>query len=100
MGATWTFHSAGQILFGRGAVSQLGEVCQQLGGRRVLVVTDPILMRTGLLDRIRDPLTQADLSVEAFTAGEPEPSMNAALACHDLAGKFRPDVFIGLGGGS
>ena len=49
MRETWTFHSAGQILFGRGAADQLGEVCRQLGGNRVLVVTDPVLTKTGLL---------------------------------------------------
>lgn len=100
MRETWTFHSAGQIVFGRGAVAQLGEVCRQLSGRRVLVVTDPVLTRVGLLDRIRQPLLQAGLTVEAFTGGEPEPSMKAALACQELAGSFRPDVYVGLGGGS
>jgi alcohol dehydrogenase class IV len=100
MRETWTFHSAGQILFGRGGAAQIGEICRQLGGRRVLIVTDPVLTRTGLLDRIRQPLITAGLTVEAFTEGEPEPSMKAALACYDLTGKFRPDVFVGLGGGS
>ena len=100
MRETWTFHSAGEIVFGRGAALQLGDICRQLGGQRVLIVTDPVLTKTGLLDRIRQPLAQAGLTFEAFTEGEPEPSMKAALACHDLAGKFRPDVFIGLGGGS
>jgi alcohol dehydrogenase class IV len=100
MRETWTFHSAGQILFGRNALGQLGEIAQQLGAKRVLIVTDPILTKAGLLERCQQPLTQAGLTVKAFTGGEPEPSMKAAEACYELARTFRPDAFVGLGGGS
>ena len=31
MRTTWTFHSAGQLLFRREAVRQLGDVAQRLG---------------------------------------------------------------------
>jgi len=64
------------------------------------MVTDPILTKMGLLDRVREPLTKANLSVEAFTGGEPEPSMRAALACFEACKQFRPDALVGLGGGS
>jgi len=100
MRETWTFNSAGQIVFGRNAVLQIGDICQQLRGQRILVVTDPILTKNGLLERVRQPLLKSGLTVTAFTEGEPEPSMKAAQACHELAGQFRPDVFVGLGGGS
>ena len=33
MRETWTFHTAGQLLFGRNAVRQLGEVARRLGAR-------------------------------------------------------------------
>ncbi len=100
MRETWTFHSAGQIVFGRGAVSQLGELAARLRARRVLVVTDAVLERAGTLERVRRPLAEAGLEVAAFTGGEPEPSMRAALACYETARGFRPDALVGLGGGS
>jgi alcohol dehydrogenase class IV len=59
MRTTWTFHSAGQLLFGREAVQQLGEVAGRLGARRLLVVTDPILSKTGLVERVQKALTSA-----------------------------------------
>src|SRR5690348_2651529 len=99
MPETWTFHSAGQIVFGRHALLQLGAAAKQLGAKRALIVTDPVLTKTGLLERCREPLMRAGLDVEAFTGGEPEPSMKAAETCHELARTFRPDVFVGLGGG-
>src|SRR5262245_23887680 len=100
MRETWTFHSAGQLLFGRNALWQLGEVAARLGAKRALIVTDPILTKAGLADRAREPLAACGLTVEVFSGGEPEPSMRAAGECIALAQKFRPDVFVGLGGGS
>ena len=53
MRETWTFHSAGQLIFGRNACLQLGEVAGRLKARRILIVTDPILEKTGVLPRVR-----------------------------------------------
>lgn len=100
MRTTWTFHSAGQILFGRNAVRQLGDVAQRLQTKRAFVVADPILVRLGMVDTVRAPLVAAGLTVEAFLEGEPEPSSATALKCTEQARTFRPDVLIGLGGGS
>jgi len=97
---TWTFHSAGQLLFGRDAVRQVGEVAAQLGAKRVLIVTDPILSAAGLAERVRQPLAARGLALETFTGGEPEPSMGAADECIALSRQFKPDALIGLGGGS
>src|SRR5947209_1106390 len=75
MRTTWTFHTAGQFLFGRDAVRQLGEVATRLGARRILVVTDAVLTRAGIADRVREPLAASGIMLEAFPEGEPEPSM-------------------------
>src|SRR5437588_6109606 len=100
MRETWTFHSAGQLLFGRNTVRQLGEVVGRLGAKRVLVVTDSVLDKAGILQRVQEPLVQSGLTVEAFTGGEPEPSMRAAEKCLAQGGAFQPDAVVGLGGGS
>jgi alcohol dehydrogenase class IV len=97
---TWTFHSAGQLLFGRNAVHQLGTITGRLGGKRALLVTDPLLMQAGVAERAREPLTRAGITVEIFSGGEPEPSVQAAEACAALAQQFRPDVLVAVGGGS
>jgi alcohol dehydrogenase class IV len=96
----WTFHSAGQLVFGRNAVAQLGEIAARLPARRVLIVTDPVLLKAGLVETVRRPLDAAGLTVEVFPGGEPEPSMRAAEACVAHARQFRPDALVGLGGGS
>jgi alcohol dehydrogenase class IV len=100
MRETWTFHSAGQLLFGPNAAHQVGEVAARLGARRLLLITDPVLLRAGLHERLRIPLNEHGVAVEVFSEGEPEPSFPTAEACIALAREFQPDAVLGLGGGS
>jgi alcohol dehydrogenase class IV len=100
MRTVWTFHTAQSIVFGQGAVGQLGDIATRLRAQRALIVTDAILDKAGLLERVRQPLVAAGLTVAAFTGGEPEPSMKAAVACYEQAKAFQPDLLVGLGGGS
>jgi len=100
MRETWTFNSAGQLMFGRNAVRQIGDVARRLGAERVLIVADPIVSRAGLVDRVRGPLEESDIRVKVFEGGEPEPSIRAAEACIDAAEHFSTNIVVGLGGGS
>jgi alcohol dehydrogenase class IV len=100
MRTTWTFHSAGELLFGRHATRQLGDVAARLGVRRVLLVTDPTLLRAGLVETVHVPLSEAGVVVEVFSGGEPEPSLRAAANAIAVGRAFRPDAVFGLGGGS
>src|SRR5690348_11866252 len=59
MRTTWTFHTAGQLLFGRHATQHLGDLAGRLGIRRVLLVTDPILVKAGLVESVHVPLSES-----------------------------------------
>jgi alcohol dehydrogenase class IV len=100
MRTVWSFHTAQQFLFGRRAAGQLGEVALRLGAKRVLVVTDAILLKAGLIDEVHAPLAEAGVVVDIFAEGEPEPSFRAAERCLAAAREVRPDALLGLGGGS
>ncbi len=100
MRTTWTFHTAGQLIFGRHATRQLGEVATRLGARRVLLITDPILVKAGMVESVHVPLSESGVVVEVFSGGEPEPSTRAADAAIERGREFRPDAVLGLGGGS
>ena len=97
---TWTFNTAGQLLFGANAIDQLGEVAGRLRARRVLIVTDRPLVDAGVVDRVRQPLAASQIAVEVFDDGHPDPPVHAVNSAVELAAEFKPDVLLGLGGGS
>lgn len=97
---TWSFYSAGQLLFGPGAAAQTGEHTARLGLRRVLVVTDRVLKSAGLVLPVLESLTNAHIEWRVFDGGEPEPTLELAERCASEAGEFGPDGIVGLGGGS
>jgi len=100
MRTTFTFHSAGQLIFGRNAAGQLGEVADRLGVARVFVVTDAALVKAGLVGRVESALQGAKLSVAVFDGGLPEPPIALAETCAAEARKFKAQAILGLGGGS
>ena len=100
MRTTWNFNTAGQLVFGRQAIDQIGEKAQQLGARRLLLVTDETLVGAGLVDRVQAPLTAAGVAVEVFAGGSPEPPLHAVEGAISAARDFGADVLLGLGGGS
>lgn len=96
----WSFHSAGQIVFGPGSAARIGELAGRMGLGRLLIVTDSILAQVGVLDAVRAPLLAAGIAVDVFEGGEPEPSIRVAEAAIRHAAQFGPDGVVGLGGGS
>jgi alcohol dehydrogenase len=97
MRTTFTFRSAGHLVFGRHAVRELGPILDRLGSKRVFVVTDKVLAKVGIVDQVKEAAARP---VEVFDGGEPEPSLGMVLTCIGAAKAFRPDTIVGLGGGS
>jgi len=100
MRTTWNFHTAGQLVFGADAVKQLGALVSRRNLSSALVVTDGVLAELGFLATIEKQLTDAGLSVQSFTGGCAEPSLEVADAAISAAASARPDMILGLGGGS
>lgn len=46
----FTFETTPRVVCEMGAATRLPELCAELGGTRVLIVTDPGLRKAGLLD--------------------------------------------------
>src|ERR1051325_4790659 len=100
MRTTWTFSSAGQLIFGRDAVRQVGEAVRTLGAKKAFVVTDRTLVRAGVWEPVRASLAECGAAWNLFEGGQAEPSLKLADECAALAAKSNPDVIIGVGGGS
>lgn len=100
MNMPWTFASAGEIIFGTGALAQLGPLCSGRNWQRALVVSDANLAAAGMVDRASEVLQASGVEACAFTEAEAEPSVDMAASAISTGTAFAPDVVIGLGGGS
>ena len=100
MRTTWSFYTAGQLVFGNGAARQLGVLIARRKLHRVLVITDKNLVASGIASQVLHSLTNASLSTHLFDDGVAEPSIDVAVKAAEWATAFQPDCVVGLGGGS
>ncbi len=100
MTKSWTFRSAGQVVFGSGVIAELGELTRSHGSKKALVLSDQTLVETGTVEIALESLQKAGVEVEVFAGGEPEPSIQVAESATEVARSFCPDAVVGIGGGS
>ena len=88
------------ILFGCGAAQKVGEEAKVLGAERVLIVCDPGIASTGMVDEVKGILEKSGLSAGVYSEVVPEPPVESLEAGVKEAREGDFDLVIGLGGGS
>jgi len=88
------------MLMGGGSVGKLAEVLAQLGLSRPLVVTDPFMVSSGLVDRALAPLRVAGMTPAVFSDTVPDPTDTVIEAGVAAMRQGSYDCLIGFGGGS
>lgn len=94
------FEHRTRLVFGSGSISRLGELARQLGAQRVLLVSDTGVQAAGQFEKGMHALRRANLEVEAFLDVHENPTSRDVDAGVAVAQSFRPDLIVGLGGGS
>jgi alcohol dehydrogenase class IV len=94
----FTFNTTPSIRMGAGLLNDLGSITQAICGERVLLVTDPGMMATGIVDRALAALRASGISVTVFSQVEADPPESVILAATSAAAGA--SGVIGLGGGS
>ncbi|XZE45754.1 iron-containing alcohol dehydrogenase [Pirellulaceae bacterium SH467] len=89
-----------RILFGANSIDQLGVLAKDMDSTKVLLVSDPGVVQAGIFDRGRESLQNADLQVVGFHDFTENPSTRHVDEGVRVAKSFRPDLIVGLGGGS
>ena len=85
---------------GLGAISALGDEARALGMKRPLIVTDPGIVRAGLLDRATAALRAARVDCAVFDQVAPNPPIALVDEGSAIYRRERCDGVIGFGGGS
>lgn len=89
-----------EIVFGRGALGQIGDCAARLGGERVLLVTDPGVVAAGWIDEAIGHLVRAGLDWEIFDNISSNPRDFQVEQGIQLYRRKRCDVIVAVGGGS
>jgi alcohol dehydrogenase len=97
---------AGQrLIAGANASAQVGEVARELGRRRVLLISDPGVVRAGHVSSVERSLTQQGLAVFVFSDTRENPTtidvQRCLQFCQSSSTSNLSDVmFVAVGGGS
>ena len=98
---SFDFQSSTRVVFGENTLDQLGDLTTALGGTRVLLVTDPGIIRAGIADGALDSLKASGIDVFVFDGVEENPtSRHVAAGTQFAKDRGMIDLLIGLGGGS
>lgn len=87
-------------LIGAGTVNVVGEKIKVLGGKKVLIVTDAMLAKFGMADRVKGIIEEAGLEAVVFDGAEPNPTDLNVAAGLKAWKKHKCDSLVSLGGGS
>jgi alcohol dehydrogenase len=94
------FHPRTRIVFGPGKVEALGELAGELGARRVIVVSDPGIIKAGHTALGIAALERAGITTSLFDGVSENPTTENVEAGTKLARRFEPELLVGIGGGS
>lgn len=87
-----------KLSFGYGKVGTVGEEAKELGASRALIVTDKMMVKTGIAEKVTENLTGTEFDV--FDDVEAEPRIEVAQAVADKVRSGEYDLVVGVGGGS
>lgn len=88
------------IEFGVGIVNRLGDYVKKLGGSKVLVVSDPGLVKAGITKKVETILEKAGYEYVTFTEVEPDPGCWVVEKVVNLIVSEKVDCILAVGGGS
>ena len=94
----FTFNTTPSLRMGAGLAGEIGQITRPICGDRVLLVTDPGMMATGLVQQVKDGLRAAGVVVTLFDQVQADPPESIVV---QAAQKARGATgVIGFGGGS
>src|SRR3989442_14230309 len=89
-----------RVSFGRGVALTVATPLQQVGAKRVLVVTDKGVRNAGLVQPIEERLRDGGFTYEIYDEVVPDPGVGGVQRCYGGGKESGPDGFAAGGGGS
>lgn len=97
----FTLYSPTEFVFGQGTEMQAGSLCRKYGATRVMLVYGTgSVVRSGLLEKVEAQLTAEGLPYCKLGGVQPNPIDTKVYEGLEMAGEFKPDFMLAVGGGS
>lgn len=97
----FTFYSPTEFVFGKGTEMQTGELVRKYGASKVLIVYGGgSVVRSGLLERVRQTLAQTGIPCLELGGVQPNPIDTKVYEGIDLCRREGVDFVLAVGGGS
>ena len=97
---SFSFELPTRIEYGVGSTEKLADFANELGARKLLLVTDRGIEASGILTAITDLLSDARLDFDVFSDVEPNPKDHNVQAGAQMARSRQADCLVAVGGGS
>lgn len=94
------FATTPRVILRAGAMRQPAEWAESLPGRRLFVITDPGLVKAGVVTPVVAALEEAGLEVTLYSDVEADPPESRVMATVTAAREAGAEIVVGLGGGS
>jgi aldehyde:ferredoxin oxidoreductase len=88
------------ILMGEGVAKNMGKKIKDLKIKKIFLVTDPFMFKSGRAEEVRDILKKSGIETEIFAEVEPDPPIELIERAGTLYKEKGCDGILGLGGGS
>ena len=97
----FSFYAPTYFAFGRGAENRAGELVKKFGGTKVLIhYGGGSVVRSGLLDRVKNSLTEAGIGFAELGGVKPNPRSGLVYQGIDICRREGIDFILAVGGGS
>ncbi len=97
---TFEFSTCSSLVCGVDAISELPALLKSLDVDKVLVVTDPGLLNTGIVSRVEELLFAGDVACSIYSDVQADPPEAVVLHAARFAKDEKITGVVGLGGGS
>lgn len=100
MSSHFSFQFPTKIEFGSGKIKYLGSILKEYGYHKVMIVTDPGLCQTPIIDQAQEYIQKAGLQSVIFHDVLPNPHSEDCEKGALIAQKEKVDAVVAIGGGS
>jgi len=91
---------APEYIFGLKARLSAGNFCRQLGGKKILIITDSGLIKTPWLNEVEESIVKAGCDFVLFSSISPNPRDYEVMEGVDYYKQNKCNIILAIGGGS